>query len=91
MGAESELSEACFRTACQKPSLPPPLIPTVFLSHQPKRSVVPNHMDVTPVGLCKPAGHNSSSSCLPSSLEALTEKEPPLKGTKGGRKGLLPS
>lgn len=77
MVADSELSEALGQHVRNPASLLPPL--TQCLSHQPKRSVVPSHMDVTLVGPCKQTGH--SSNCLPSNLEALTGSLPSLRSS----------
>lgn len=77
MVADSELSEALGQHVRNPASLLPPL--PQCLSHQPKRSVVPSHMDVTLVGPCKQTGH--SSNCLPSNLEALTGSLPSLRSS----------
>lgn len=68
MTADSELFEALKPAPVQpvrnQASLPSSL--PQRLSHQPRRAVVPSHMDVAPVGLWRQPGH--SSSCLPSDL-----------------------
>lgn len=72
MVADSELSEAPGPVSGQSGGNQASLLFSLpqCLSHQPRRAVVPGHIDVALGRLCKQPGH--SSSCLPSDLEALT-------------------